>query len=322
MAIEIATSIIPLLNTAAKRRSVSGVIGTFAVGHQAADVGIGIIGWFVPAGGLFAMAASIGIQAPLVYQPLAREIGKVYLAKPDGQVGELIDDAAIEGAIADLVASFGTEFLTEIAMELLHEAGIGAGLSILPIVGNLIGMALDAKIAATMTWRVGIATAIYFENGCQWIGDRRTTYEAARRLCRPLSANPTDRYDFTHLGREVPEMNPRRKTLLERYWNLCWQTTGVDQMWSILVEEHHVDNDLVEALLRDIRGRRVDEGRPSAAAVSRSVDDYAAELVAKARAFVKGMRAVGMSTSEILKQGTEHGLDEQLLELLMRAAEA
>lgn len=319
MAIDTATAIVPFFNASEKRRSVSDKIGTFAIAHQAIDVGMGVVGWFIPAGGLISMAASIGVQAPLIYQPLSREIGKIYLAQPDGEVNELVDDAAIEGAIADLVAGFGTEFMTEIAMELLHEIGIGAGIAVLPIIGNIVGTALDAKIAATMTWRVGITTAIYFENGCHWVGDRKTTYEAARRLCRPLKAEPTNRYNFTRLIQDVPEMASQRKSLLQRYWDLCWQTTGVDQMWSILVEEHHIDKELVEALLRDIRGRRIDEGRPSAATVNRSVGDYPANLVENAKAFVIGMRAVGMSSAEILRQGAEHGLDEELLELLLRA---
>ncbi len=66
----------------------------------------------------------------------------------------------------------------------MQEVGLGAVISIIPLVGSVVAGLYDAKIAATMTWRVCLTTALYYENGCEWLGDRQTTYEKAKLLPR------------------------------------------------------------------------------------------------------------------------------------------
>ena len=79
-----------------------------------------------------------------------------------------------------LAAEFGMEFLKEIATDLLVEGGFGFLLSALPVVGIAASAALDMSIAATMTWRVGTMTSIYFQNGHRWVENR----DAPTRLPR------------------------------------------------------------------------------------------------------------------------------------------
>jgi len=42
-------------------------------------------------------------------------------------------------------------------------------------------MYFDVKIAWTMTRRVGLMVALYHENGSEWIGSRKHTYEFVRK---------------------------------------------------------------------------------------------------------------------------------------------
>ena len=153
-----------------RNRLAEQVIAGYAAGHAIADVAVGLIGTFVPFGGTGAMIVSLAAQAPLVYQPMVKDLAKIYSASADNFTQKVVNKAIILEATGDigielvresLVSQFGQEFLLEILHELLPELGIGAALGAIPIIGGIVAAGLDATLAATLTWRVGITTALY-----------------------------------------------------------------------------------------------------------------------------------------------------------------
>ncbi len=178
-------ALLPLLGASEKERDVEALILSYATGHAAMDVGIGLLGFIpIPGAGLAATVAAIGIQSPAIYKPMAKEIASIYGRNPDRIAGREVERAQTTGAIQDAAVFFGVEFFEEIARELLHELGVGLGLSIIPIVGGFVGIALDIKIAWTLTWRVGLMLALYHENGGKWIKSRKHTYELAKKFVK------------------------------------------------------------------------------------------------------------------------------------------
>jgi hypothetical protein len=236
-----------------------------------ADVGLTLLTCWVPGGGLIAMAGAMAIQAPAVYQPLAREIAKAYLVNDlDSGVRACIADAAIQGAEWDIAGAFGIGFFQEIIGEVLQEIGLGAALGVLPFVGTAVAAIYDAKIAATLTWRVGLCAALYYENGCEWLGDRKSTYERARRLVgEGLSAKTANRADLGACGRNVPGLRDRQASLFVRYLDLAKNLVGLEALERTLRSKHRLDPELIEAVLVEVRRRRISDGRPSAAAKGR-----------------------------------------------------
>jgi hypothetical protein len=172
----------PLLNPVSKRADVQALIESYAQRHIWMDVGIGLAGFIpIPGAGLASMIGAIAAQAPLIYQPMAQEISLIYGRGVQDVEGEVIKGAVMGGAL-DVAADIGVEFFKDIATELLTEHGLGAILAAIPIVGGAIGIGLDVIIARKMTYRVGYMVALYYENGGNWIGSRKETYETVTRL--------------------------------------------------------------------------------------------------------------------------------------------
>jgi hypothetical protein len=216
----------------------------------------------------------MAIQAPLVYQPMARKIAQSYMvADIDADISEAINDTAIEGAQYDIASAFGVEFFEQIFMDILQEVGLGAVISIIPVVGSVVAAIYDAKIAATMTWRVGLTTALYYENGCEWLGgDRHTTYEKAKLLLSGgLSAKTDNRFDFHSMGSRVDGLRAKQTSLFIRYLQLGMKTFGTENLEEVLRSHVNIDPALVEAILAEVSNRRVEEGRPSAYSKTRYV---------------------------------------------------
>ena len=165
-----------------RNRIAQALIDDYSTRHGLMDVGVGAVG-LIPGAAIPALMTAIAAQAPVIYQPLARKIAKVYLASPD-QLAEAQDDiiapGVVEGAIRDVVAEFSITFLSEAAGEILTTLGAGAALTFIPIVGAIAGAALDWTIATRMTQRVGRMTAMYFQNGGAWVNDKKTTFQMAR----------------------------------------------------------------------------------------------------------------------------------------------
>ena len=155
------------------------VISSYVAKHTAMDVAIGILGTFIPFGGLASMGVSIAAQAPVIYQPMVKDLAKIYSKSPDKTTTGIVAGAIVVGGIGDAVSEaiseylsseFGQEFLLEILGEIAPELTVGLAAGALPLVGGVVGAALDAILAATLTWQVGTMTSMYFFNGEVWIG--------------------------------------------------------------------------------------------------------------------------------------------------------
>jgi hypothetical protein len=148
--------------------------------HAKMDVAIGAAGFFGLA--IPALIGAIALQAPVIYQPLARELANIYNSGIDEETEQIIEENLILTGAADIANEFGTEFMASVASELVTEAGLGSAAGFIPIVGGLVGAALDYVIATAMTWRVGTMVAIYYQNGGKWVGDRKHTLELAKEM--------------------------------------------------------------------------------------------------------------------------------------------
>jgi len=205
----------------ARNRLANQVINNYAAGHAAIDVIIGAAGLLVPGGGVAAMLASLAAQAPIIYSPMVKSLARIYSAEPDQFTRGLVTAATITGGAFDigsevlaeaLSTEFGQEFLLSILHEIWPELGVGTLLSFIPFAGGFIAAGLDATLAATLTWRVGITTILYFLNGEEWIGGSKTnTLKHAKRVIGVMSPKTNDRVNLNSLPNTVPEA--KRKAL-------------------------------------------------------------------------------------------------------------
>ena len=160
-------------------------IEKFAERHAAMDVAIGAAGFFGLA--IPALIVAIGAQAPVIYQPLARELAQIYNSQVDDETGTIVMGNLFFTSATDIAADFGVEFVTSVASELITEAGFGTAAGFHPIEGGIDGAALDYVIATAMTWRVGTMVAIYYQNGGSWVKDRKYTLELAKQMVGGVS---------------------------------------------------------------------------------------------------------------------------------------
>lgn len=170
-----------------RNQAAQDVIDNYVTAHAGVDVLLGLAGFIpIPGAAAAALVAAIGLQAPVFYQPLARKLAKIYTASPDqleAAQDDIVGGVVVQTVIADLVADFGIEFMGMIAGEVLAELGFGAAVGIwIPVIGGFIAAGLDLAIATTMTNRVGRMVAIYFQNGGEWVGSKKATYELAKGL--------------------------------------------------------------------------------------------------------------------------------------------
>lgn len=204
-----------------RNRRAAHVIQSYAVGHAALDVAIGVGGFLpIPGAGPAAIAASLLAQVP-VYRSMVRELAAVYELPLDNvvrryEVGGIAADSAMTvaadaGALACqefLLGEFSVGFFTEIAPTLLGESALGAAFSLIPVVGGFATIGLDVAIAATMTWRVGTMVSTYYQNGRRWVdGNRKRTYDASRDMTGGLSPTIEGRVDLDEVRNRVPEVN-------------------------------------------------------------------------------------------------------------------
>lgn len=163
-----------------RNRIANATIKRYAKRHATMDVAIGAAGFFglaVPA-----LIAAIVAQSPVIYKPLARELGDIYNCGVDEQTNDIVYRNLVFTGAADIANQFGSEFIASVAGELISEAGFGTLFGFIPIVGGVIGGALDYAIATVMTWRVGTMVAIYYQNGGAWVGSQKQTLELAKGM--------------------------------------------------------------------------------------------------------------------------------------------
>lgn len=186
-----------------------GIIQDYARLHVGMDIAVGIAG-LLPGAAIPAIIAAITAQSPLIYQPMARDLGAIYTID-EGSVGDSIEQVrgivkrgAFETGILDIASEFGQEFMMQIGHELLTEVGLGVlGSLCIPVLGGAVGAALDYLIANMMTWRVGTMVSIYYQNGGEWLASRHATYEQAKNLTGGLATSVGEILDAKRRSRNI-----------------------------------------------------------------------------------------------------------------------
>ncbi|HWS84602.1 MAG TPA: hypothetical protein VN207_10125, partial [Ktedonobacteraceae bacterium] len=249
-----------LFHATTRNQLAEQIISNYAADHTIMDVVIGAVGLLFPGGGIAAMVASIAAQAPVIYLPMVKELAKVYSASPDRFTSGVVTKATIIGGLADvgsevvqeyLATEFGQEFLLELLHEMLPELGIGALLALLPVAGGIISAGLDATIAATLTWRVGVTTVLYFLYGEEWLGSKKQTYDQAKALVGPLSPKMENRVRLDSILQQVPQIKEKAiRGLSQKIYFMKKANPSIskDAMLSTFQEEG-IPNDLIEEAL-------------------------------------------------------------------------
>jgi hypothetical protein len=228
-------------------------IAHHASGQPVADLAIAAL---APGGNGSEKLSSLASQAAPVYQPMLRELVAIYMAPPEHIARGMVTQATITGSLLSsegesaytyLVREFDRPFLLELLQKMWHDAGIAT------TAGNLLG--LEATIAATLTWQVGVTVALYFLAGEAWIGGtKRQTAEQARILTGLPSPEMQDRVHLTGIFQRVPHVREKAlAALTQRIAHLKKATRSIskDTMLSMFREEGIPYELIEEALSRD-----------------------------------------------------------------------
>jgi uncharacterized protein (DUF697 family) len=180
-----------LYNLADKNTSAEQIIKEYAEKHVKMDIGVGPVS-LIPGVGRVGIPFAIAAQTRLIYQPMAQDLAAVYLRDTDSDTDKLANIAPVATVALEFSQEFTLEFLMEQAQELVTEVGLGILATCIPFVGVLAGGTLDYLIAQMMTWRVGTMTSIYFQNGAEWVGNRKSTMEIAKDLTGAIHVSITE----------------------------------------------------------------------------------------------------------------------------------
>lgn len=259
----------PTLNTLTRlderNRIAQDFIESYAQKHAKIDVAVGAVG-LIPGFAIPALVVAIVAQSPLIYQPLAKDLQRIYMAAPEtleeAKQG-IVREITVQTGALDVSADFGVQFIEQIAGELLMEAGWGVGLAtLIPVVGALVGAALDYLIATQMTWRVGTMVSIYFQNGGSWVGDQKHTLELARQMTGPIHVgvgdlldgrfkNQTARTDLNEIRQTVPVVRENLLNNVRRFVSVLRAATGDDRIRDIL-RAQGIPIDLIDVALEHL----------------------------------------------------------------------
>lgn len=231
-----------------RNRIATDFIRDYANRHTKMDIALGLIS-LAPGLVFPALAAAIAGQSKFIYQPMARDLARIYMAEP-GKLEEandtIVHSGSIQTAICDVATDFGTEFMIQIATELLTEIGFGVVAAMcVPVIGAIVGAALDYLIATQMTWRVGTMVSIYFQNGGKWVENQKNTFELSKKLTGSMHVGVSDLLDGkfkdhtprTDLNDIRTEVSGARENLLRNVRGLVSMlrvVTGNDQVRDIL----------------------------------------------------------------------------------------
>jgi uncharacterized protein (DUF697 family) len=218
-----------------RNREAEKIIGNYAEKHQWLDIGIGLIGTFspIPGSALAAMAACMVAQGPVFYGPMAKDLSAVYLSSIDKHTKRLVNETWLDGIGADLANQFvNVEFFQEIIGEVISELGWAGVATAIPFIGGVFGAALDALVAATMTWRVGTMISVYYQNGGAWLEGRRETFEVAKDFVGPLSAKAKDRIN-------LDDVVKKRREILEKQFSTL-KSVLLDSLLEITSDEKQI----------------------------------------------------------------------------------
>jgi hypothetical protein len=169
------------------------IIRHYAKKHALMDIGVGLVS-LAPGAAIPAIIAAVALQSTEIYKPMANELASVYLAGTDSYTDRLGNVASVTTVAIEFAQEFAVEFLVECAQELITEAGMGALATFIPIGGAFVAAGLDYIIAQMLTRRVGTMTAVYFQNGAQWVDSRKTTMAISKELTGGLIVSASEAY--------------------------------------------------------------------------------------------------------------------------------
>lgn len=187
------------------------IIRDYAKKHAGMDILIGFSS-LIPGLAAPALVGAIAAQGPLIYRPMADDLGALYMADCDAlnedlavwlvnaisaedlvDIKKLVGVEIVHTGVLDATSEFGQEFMMQIGHELVMEAGAGVIASLcVPVLGGVVGAALDYLIANIMTWRVGTMVSMYYQNNAQWLGTRQATFERAKQLTGGIKESVSD----------------------------------------------------------------------------------------------------------------------------------
>lgn len=242
-----------LLEAPSKSERAKDIIASYARKHVAMDVGLGLFNFFVPGTKVFTMVASLTAQIPTVFQPMIVDLAKVYSSVPTSYHDRIIvQHAVFEGIAHLLIHQVLLQAAGEIVGEVLQSNGLDFVLSHVPVFGIAAGLSLDATLAATITWRVGIVTSLYMQNDQQFPGGSpKTLYKEAKRLVGPLSSRITNRVNPL-VGYQLPEIKERSLAHIHNCLNLLRAVSpqvSKEELRPILISQFSMPINLVDHAL-------------------------------------------------------------------------
>lgn len=258
-------TLITLARLEERNRIARDFISRYAKKHAAIDVAVGAAG-LLPLLSIPTLILAIAAQSPLIYQPLARDLAAVYMAEPDKLKEiktDIVQPQSIETAKFDIAADFGTEFMMQIASDLLTDAGLGVvAAAAIPVMGAAVGAGLDYLIATQMTWRVGTMVSMYFQNGGVWVDNQKHTFEIAKKMAGPMHVgvsdllngkfkNQTPRVDLNEIRHKVPSVRTNLLANVRRLVSMLRIATGDDRIREIL-RSQGIPVDLIDAALAQL----------------------------------------------------------------------
>jgi hypothetical protein len=206
-----------------RNEAAAAVTNKYVSRHTKHDLVTGLAGAIIPVpfAEFGAFAEQMYYQATFIYPPMSRELAGVY-SVPLKTVQRFAAQSFAAEAVLDLaVAEIGPEALGELAQEvqqqlgadffasiwseILADQGLSATLSAIPIAGAAVSAGLDFFFARVMTKRVATMVSIYCQNGQEFAGDRKATYEHARRL-NPKTSPGRMTGRTLREAREIPEL--------------------------------------------------------------------------------------------------------------------
>lgn len=208
-----------IFNLEKKHLDVENLVHSYASRHRIVDMVIGGASNFIPVPGaaFLATAALVSAQTPLVYQPLSKGVASIYSKSITSTETSFSDESNVDEN-QEYNQIYNIQFLLEIAQELVSEVTTGSIVAAIPFIGFAAAAAMDAMIAATMTWRVGLMTSIYYCNFGEWIGSRRETFEIAKKHIGPLSARSKNRIGIQEIISKNDEiLEKQRKCFLRDF---------------------------------------------------------------------------------------------------------
>ena len=139
----------------------------------------------------------------------------------------------------------------------LRRQGVG-----IPLVGGLIGAALDYVIATAMTWRVGTMVSIYYQNGGKWVGSRKHTFELAKGITGGIefglsdlvskfsgSSRPTMDINLNEISAKIPEVFNSQVRNLRPVVKMMMQMGGAEKVRQLL-KAQGIPEPVIDAALK------------------------------------------------------------------------